>query len=304
MHARSRLVPLTILLLLALLCGALPTIGLAQPGQTPRVWLPVIRRGAAASEQLVLDRINTYRALAGAPLLQLHAALVQAAQKHAAYYLRNHADAAAMANGPHGEVANKPGYTGRTPFDRAQAANYPWLAGWEVMHFMGDPVGSVDNWTATVFHRAILLEPALAHLGYGNGISGATRVDVADFGQGTATPERQRLILFPAPAQTNVPLAGAAEFPSALPPGATEPFGYPITIQPSFGVPFAVTRALVRDGSGAAVAVYPNPSGCTTMCYALIPKTPLKPATTYTVEAAGTIDGAPFTRTWSFTTTP
>jgi hypothetical protein len=99
-----------------------------------------------------------------------------------------------------------------------------------------------------------------------------------------------------------VPLSGAQEIPSALPPGETDPFGYPITIQPSFGVPLVITHALVHDGGGAAVAVYPNPPDCGTTCYALIPTAPLKPATTYTVDVAGTIDGAPFTRTWSFTT--
>jgi hypothetical protein len=253
-------------------------------------------------EQIVLDRINFYRTLAGAPQLQLHPALLQAAQYHADYYLLNYADADAMAYGPHGEVAGKPGFTGRASWDRASAAGYPWYAGWEVMHFADDPVRSVDGWAATVFHRVVILDPYLEYMGYGHGRNGTAQVDVADFGHATTDPARQHLSLFPAPGQTNVPLMGMWESPSPLPPGETNPFGYPITLQPPYGVPLAVSQAELWDSAGAPVAIYPNPPECGTACYALIPTMPLQKATMYIVHVMGTIDGVPFDTTWSFTT--
>ena len=154
-----------------------PTVGLisvavppghARAGQDYATYLPLVMNKAGdtqpplptgSPEQIVLDRINFYRTLARAPRLQPHPALLQAPQNHASYYLLNYADADAMAYGPHGEVVGKPGYTGRASWDRATAAGYRWHAGWEVMHFEDDPVRSVDGWTATVFHRVVILDP-------------------------------------------------------------------------------------------------------------------------------------------------
>jgi hypothetical protein len=134
-------------------------------------------------------------------------------------------------------------------------------------------------------------------------MSGTARVDVADFGHAATDPARQHIILFPAPGQTNVPLLGMWESPSPLPPGETDPFGYPITLQPPYGVALTVTQAELLDSSGAPVSIYPNPSECGTACYALIPTTPFQRATAYTAHVTGTIDGVPFDMTWGFTTT-
>jgi uncharacterized protein YkwD len=292
---------LTLAIMLTLTVGIISVAappGQARAGQDQVIYLPLAMNGATdtqppppigSPEQIVLDRINFYRTLAGAPLLQLHPALLQAAQHHADYYLLNYADADAMVYGPHSEVAGKPDYTGRASWDRANAAGYPWHAGWEVMHFEDDPISSVDGWAVTVFHRVVILDPYLEYMGYDHGMSGTAQVDVADFGHATTDPARQQLTLFPGSGQTIVPLLGAWESPSPLPPGETDPFGYPITIQPPYGVPLTVTQAELCDSSGAPVSIYPNPSDCGTVCYALIPMMPLQKATTYTAQARSTV---------------
>jgi hypothetical protein len=99
-----------------------------------------------------------------------------------------------------------------------------------------------------------------------------------------------------------VELYGTSETPSYLPPGASFPVGYPITIQPINGQTLTVSQAELHDGNGAAMSVHPNPANCGTTCYALIPTTGLHPATTYTVHIAGNVDGIAFDKTWSFTT--
>src|SRR5439155_20986092 len=97
----------------------------------------------------------------------------------------------AWANGPHGEVAGKPGFTGIMPGDRAVAANYPWSAGWEVMDYYDDPIRSVDGLMSTIFHRVIVLGPTHAYVGYGHAHSMTAAADVIDFGRGAVDPSGQ-----------------------------------------------------------------------------------------------------------------
>ena len=255
-------------------------------------------------EQLALDRINAYRALAGVPPLEPHVALLAAAQHHADYDLLNHSDPSAWTNGPHGEVNGKPGFSGVMPGDRAVAASYPWAAGWEVMDYFDDPLRAVDGLMATVFHRINILTPTHAYAGYGHGRSAVEAVDVLDFGRGSADPPSlPELAVYPGPGQVEVPRYGAGETPSPLPPGASYPIGYPITLQSSGSAILRVDVAELHDASGVLIPVYPNPPDCGSGCYAVIPTAGLQSATTYTVHVAGALDGIPFDKTSSFTTT-
>lgn len=286
---------------------------LSQPQQ---VFLPIVQRGNLTpafppAAQQALDRMNVYRARVGVMPLRLHPAIVAAAQNHATYHMLNYADSSAWANGPHGEVAGKPGYTGKWPFDRLVAAGYPstypWSGGSEVMHFIGDPIASVDGWMATIYHRVIPLDPAALYTGYGNGRNNHTAVDVMDFGGGptdnglwsSAVPYP---LAYPANGQIDVPISwDGGESPNPLPPGASRPVGYPFTLQGVGGI-LQVTSIQLRKG-GQIVAVHPNPSDCSVFnCYALIAVQPLQANTTYTVQAQGSVGGIAFDRTWTFTT--
>jgi hypothetical protein len=264
--------------------------------------LPPVPTGPA--EQQALDRLNYYRRLAGTPLLQLHPALVTAAQNHVTYLDLNINDDSANVYWPHGEVEAKPGYTGRWSGDRAMASGYPWNAGWEVISFDNDPIVSVDNLIATVFHRVTMLDPYMEYMGYGRGRVGSGGADVIDFGHATSISNRQQVIIYPTDDQTNVPVLWlGGEMPSPLPPDAPpSAVGFPITIQPSAYVALDVMEAELRDDNGALIPVYPNPTNCGTACYAIIPINPLQTATAYRVHVVGTIDGASFERTWTFIT--
>jgi uncharacterized protein YkwD len=277
----------------------LPLVARSEPPNALPTPLP-----GTPPEQIALDRINAYRALAGVPPLEPHVALLAAAQHHADYDLLNHSDPAAWAYGPHGEVSGRPGFSGAMPGDRAVAAGYPWAAGWEVMGYFDDPLRAVDGLMATVFHRINILTPSHAYLGYGHGQSAVEAVDVLDFGRGPAIPPGPPdLAVYPGPGQIEVPRYGAGETPSPLPEGASYPIGYPITLEPITGATLTVSTAQLRDASGVLIPVYPNPPDCGTGYYALIPTAGLQAATTYTVHAAGAVDGARFDKTWSFTTT-
>lgn len=275
-----------------------------------RIYLPMATdRATSASQfpvvQAALDRINHYRSLAGVRSVQAHPALSAAAQNHAAYTILNDGDPSAWVNGPHGEVAGKPGFTGSMPGDRAIATHYPWAAGWEIMAYYDDPLRSADGLAATVFHRLIILGWTHGYVGYGHAHSITAAADVFDFGQGSATPTGPPgVAVLPGAGQRNTPLYGEGETPSPLPPGGSYPIGYPITLQPLYATSLTVAQAELRAGGGALVDLYPNPASCSSSCYALIPRAGLRPATTYTVHVRGAVDAAPFDIIWSFTTKP
>lgn len=288
--------------LLALLLPAL--LARADGGQ--RTYLPIVITPPASSpEQIALDRINYYRSLAGVPPLLLHPALVRAAQNHARYAALNYNDPSALVHGPHGEVAGKPGFTGKTSIDRAIATGFPYGPSGEVMGYMDDPQRAVDGLMKTVFHRKSILSPTHQFVGYGKARSADDEeaVDVIDFGKGANDPIGQPgILVFPAANQTDVPLYGTNETPSYLPPDAIYLVGFPITVQFMYGQVLTVSEVELRDGRGALVPLYENPALCETGCYAILPRAPLQPATTYTVHVAGTVDGLPFERSWSFMT--
>jgi hypothetical protein len=220
----------------------------------------------------------------------------------------NFSDASAWTYGAHGEVEGKPGYTGRWPSDRMQAAEFPGWGGAEIMGYRGDPVASVDAWMATIYHRVIPLDPSERYTGYGHGRNDRTAVDVMDFGSGQAASGLWTMAIpyplaYPADGQIGVPLLwGGGEAPDPLPPGASRPVGYPFTLQGLRGT-LKVTRAVMRDEGGQRVAIHPNPPDCATFnCYALIAVAPLQPNHWYSAFAKGTVGGVGFKRTWRFMT--
>ncbi len=279
---------------------------------TNPVFLPLVSFAVPdtfpAAAKAALDRANLYRQKVGVIPLRLHPAIVAATQNHANYFLLNFNDTSAMIYGAHGEVAGKPGFTGKWPSDRIVAAGFPYFGGSEVMHFLDDPVASVDGWMSTIYHRVILLDPGAHYTGYGNGRNSQTAVDVMDFGGGPTDtgvwmPEQPYPQAYPADQQTGVPTSwGGGEYPDPLPPGAARPVGYPFTLQ-GVGGTLQVTTIELRDAKGQLVNVYPNPTDCTSFnCYALIPVSPLKANATYTVHATGNVSGVNFDKTWVFTT--
>jgi hypothetical protein len=273
---------------------------------TPRFtfFLPAVSNSQSQSGSEDVDkaitRANLYRMRVGAMPLRIHPAIVAATQAHANYFLLNFGDQSAQAYGAHGEVDGKPGYTGRWPSDRIRAAGFPWFGGAEVMHFIGDPIASVDGWMATIYHRVITLDPSAHYTGYGIGRSDHIRVDVMDFGSGPTDDGIWASVIpyplaYPAHEQTDVPfLWGGGEYPDPLPPGAARPVGFPFTLQGVRGS-LRVDWAELRDGANQVVATHPSRADCVIFnCYALIAVAPLQPNTTYTVHARGAVGDTPF----------
>src|SRR5258708_14891472 len=180
--------------------------------------------------------------------------------------------------------------------------------GEDITHF-GDPAGAISDWVDSVAHRFPIMRSDLDSVGFGDATIGGLPIEVMDMSF-TARPGSVLAITpYPADGQSNVPPVFLGnELPDPLkspgiPPSAGYPTGYPITLTFSPGARVKVTGYEVLDPSGAVLSVYvPNiPSPDDDNALAILPKAPLKASTVYGVRVAGTINGQPFEKDWSFT---
>lgn len=253
----------------------------------------------ASAQQAALDIANRYRTMAGAPPLTSSDALQRAASAHASYYVQNYGDRSLVGMGLHYETAGKPGFTGANWTDRARAAGYNNWAVDENIGLVGDPQKMIDWCVGTINHRLNLLHPSAVHLGYG--ISSRPAVDVLDLGLSGTRPTVALPTTYPGDGQQGVPTSSNIwETPDPA-PGVPRPLGFPITI--SFHLTDSVTFAefSLVDSLGQPVQLYTSQKSWL-RSLALIPSRPLRPGEKYTVRVAGTINGKPFEKTWSFTT--
>lgn len=256
----------------------------------------VAAEAAAATRQ-----VNSYRSALGLPAVQQDAGLVQAAEEHAYFYLFNIGQQQLSGTGIDSEDATLPGYTAADPLSRARHFGYGGSRAGELTDQMPSPAGSVQDWVGSVFHRYPVLDPETTAAGYGLAAVGAIRLSVLDLGAnqpGTADP-----VVYPSSGQAGVPTGYVnPEVPNPLPQGAVLPAGYPITLQLGDAQKLTVSSGRLLGPDGREVASYVLTPGnpVTAAEWALVPRAPLTPGATYTVDVAGTIDGTSFTKRWSF----
>jgi hypothetical protein len=243
--------------------------------------------------------MNEVRADLGLPPLTAHPALMQAAQSHVDYYVINRNDP--TSGGLHTEVAGKPGFTGRTIGDRADAAGYP--LGWVDETFGFLPPARTLEWAlGTVFHRYMFVHPSAVHVGYGWASAEGTRAAVFNVGLSPRhTADVPLPSVMPRDAAAGVPHTwDGAEWPDPA-PGVPRPVGPPITLIFGLREPIEWGDATVTPDGGAPVAVTRSISEWR-RALALIPNDPLAPNTLYHVRVTGQRNGEPFVVATHFTT--
>ena len=107
--------------------------------------------------------------------------------------------------------------------------------------------------------------------------------------------------MYPGDGQRDVPVSSnISEAPDPA-PGVPRPLGFPITF--SYGVNDTVKYATwsLAGADGKALQVYTSERDWLSSL-AIIPAKPLHAGETYTVHVTGTLNGQPFSNTWSFTT--
>lgn len=256
-------------------------------------------------ELRALQRVNFYRTAAGVDPVVYEPALAAAALGHARYLVAN---PDGIASDPHGETDAAAQFTGATHQDRAYYFGYGGPVS-EVINFTDRAEDAVDSWMHTLYHRIPLLRPGMRSLGYGLASGHENLVNVLELGRTDAVRDT---VIYPYAGQTDVPVGwDGAESPDpmALYPGASKPVGETITL--TFGGTVRrlnLTGGKLTGPDGAVPVMTFEPENDTHLkdTVALIPRAPLVPGTTYSVELAGEVDrGAgmqPFVRRWRFTT--
>jgi len=201
--------------------------------------------------------------------------------------------------GLHHEIAGKPGFTGVSWEDRARAAGNTDAVVDENIGLVGDPNPTIKWFIDTINHRWNLLSPSAVHLGYGVNTSPA--VDVFDIGFTQARPTVSLPTVYPGIGQTGVPTsADLYETPDPA-PGVPRPLGYPITVNFAISDNVSFASYSLVDQANQAVPIFTVQKQWL-RALAIVPSHPLNAGQTYTVHVAGTVNGQPFAKTWSFTT--
>ena len=256
-----------------------------------------LNRQAAA-----LAAVNHYRALAGLTPAPASSIIHQAALSHAFYTLFNGADQQLRDLGIHNEVKGDLGYSGDNQLARAEHFGYAPHSMGEVITHRDDPQGAVTDWIDSVYHRLPLMRADLVELGYGDAYLDAQRIQVMD----VSFRERStgRIVVYPAADQPGVPVAfNGNEIPDPA-PNATYPIGYPVTATFDRLATVAISAYHFRASTGGDLSGYALRPTDPDMenSFAFMASTPLAASTTYSMELRGTINGAPFDKTWRFTT--
>lgn len=295
---------------------------------TPSTFTP------SAAQLAAVDRVNLYRSIAGLALVRGEAAIHQGAQAHARFFALNRSDPRLAGLGFHTEQSDLPSFSGKTPSDRARFFGYLGVVG-EDGHFLGDPIASIDNWMASVYHRNLIMGYPYTDMGYGIVAEDRNTVDALNMGTvNWSWPDERFIYTYPASGQKNVIRSWSVnEIPDPL-PGLPRPVGYPIsiyiqrprtvlaageveralvvrdaaTVQAS-SPQWSVAAAELRTVGGDDVPVYMLDQNTDIPKYLgpnvvfLIPHKPLAADTTYVAHIAGTDSaGTPFDWRWAFST--
>lgn len=151
---------------------------------------------------------------------------------------------------------------------------------------------AIEAWMGTFFHRLPLLDPGLLRIGYGF----AGDVAVLDSGSLVAPRQDAWHVVWPPAGASDVPTRFVAELPNPVPGEDQSTFGYPITLQAGMRADRSapiVEMSLHEGGeNGPTIACWfsspqqPLNPDCAPMdAFCLIPKSPLRAGTKYTVVA-------------------
>ncbi len=252
--------------------------------------------------------INYRRAQLGVPAVAENLQINNAALGHSEYLRANNLMS-------HDQKAGSPGFTGATLLDRLNAAGYTIPANG---YAYGEVISGTTNGSGfymaeelitAIYHRFVMFEPKFREIGTGAATS-ASRYNyfTADFatrggfGPGIAA---NTVVIWPFSGQTGVTPNFYSDSEDPDPVQGINEVGYPISVHANIDAPVTMQTFTVRPRGGANLQVQvvnSSPTASKRTAIAIVPLAPLKAATTYDVSFSGTVNGAPITRDWSFTT--
>ncbi|MEW6763121.1 MAG: CAP domain-containing protein [Pseudomonadota bacterium] len=272
---------------------------------TPDASAPALTNNIAVDGR---NWINYRRSQLGVPAVTENALINNAAQGHSEYLRTNNLMS-------HDQVAGRPGFTGATLGDRLKAAGYnvgsSGYAYGEVISGTTNSSGffMAEELVTAIYHRFVMFEPKFREIGTGAATaSNRYNYFTADFatrngfGPGIAA---NTIVVWPFNGQTQVTPKFMSDTEQPDPVPNQNDVGYPISVHANIDAPVTVQTFTVRPRGGAnlqVLAVNPSGSASERTAASIIPLAPLRAATTYDVSFTGTVNGAPVTRDWSFTT--
>lgn len=294
-----------------------PPVALTPPSSTPSgapLPAPAPTPDSAAPAQtndIAVDGrnwINYRRAQLGVPAVTENVQINNAALGHSEYLRTNNVMS-------HDQKAGNPGFTGATLKDRLNAAGYTVPA---AGYAYGEVISGTTNGNGffmaeelitAIYHRFVMFEPKFREIGTGaaraaNGYHYFT-ADFATrggFGPGIGA---NAIVTWPFSGQTGVTpnFYSNTEEPDPVPD--INEVGYPISVHANIDAPVTMQTFTVRPRGGAnqqVQVVNSSPTASQRTAVAIVPLAPLRAGTTYEVSFSGTVNGAPVTRNWSFTT--
>lgn len=273
----------------------------------PVTSVPAPTYPAGSVELASFNLLNQERGRCGFGLLAQSAQLDLAAQKHGRYMQVNQINS-------HDEDPAKPEFYGKDPSERAAKAGYVGVAG-DANGVNRGRVGNlleIRGLLAAPYHEVGVLAPYYFDVGlnlFTWDASGRFTGLVVSLGtpKGRVTPKVADVRTYPCDGTTGVMAVGEAEVPSAFPNEASPAWGQPVVVVGA--APLRVTAASITGPRGAVAlkAIYgdgqaTDPNGYFQGGRAVVIPVPLEPNTVYAVTVAGTNNGQPFTKSFSFQT--
>ena len=215
----------------------------------------------------------------------------------------------------HTQIVGKPGFTGIEPLDRLNAAGYVFdqsrYGYGEVIAAIGGISGffAAQGLIDAIYHRFVIFEPIFKEAGTGTGTvpDGYTYFTAKFAANGLGAGLGQgKVALYPFADQRNVPVIFYSDREEPDPVPDRNEVGYPISVHADGTAAVTVQSFTVQPRGGAPLSARLLAAATDTetsaSVAAIVPYAVLSAGTTYEVQFAGSVDGAPVNRSWSFTT--
>jgi uncharacterized protein YkwD len=255
-----------------------------------------------------LNWLNFRRQQAGLSVLTRNALIDSAAAGHSNYQRLNTVT--------HVQEVGKPGFTGVNLLDRLQAVGYATPS-----YFYGEVISAststsgvylAEELITAIYHRFAIFEPRFKEIGAGSATNGSgytifTNNFAANNGYGPGIG-RGNIVTWPVDGKTGVVTNFFSDYEAPDPVDGVNEVGYPISVHADADVKLTVTGFTIKPRNGASLPVKllsaaADPGKTTTQsAVSIVPLSVLAAATVYDVAFAGTADGIPISKSWSFTT--
>ncbi|MFM0051587.1 CAP domain-containing protein [Caballeronia grimmiae] len=290
--------------------SAAPASGASTPATTTPANLTTPQYPADSFHLAAFNLLNQHRQQCGFPALQENTALDQATAAHAQYLASNNVISDT-------EVAGNPGFTGVTYVDRAAHFGYAANNG-----SIGVSGGFYTNatWTETQYGEQAIyaFESGVYHISIAASVANTVGIgkvattyngfpqeqfslNLTNYQHVTGAP-----LTFPCQGTTGVAYSSFGEMPT--PPATSGHWGTPVAVVGNPTDTIVMQTGTMTDSSGHVITLQvldsakdPNKELLPDQGVAY-PTAPLSPNSQYTVSLTGTINGVPFSRTFSFTT--